>query len=747
LAAYAHQDLPFEKLVEELTPTRDLSRNPLFQASFNLQNVPGASLTLDGIAVSHVPLDSQTAKFDLTLSVYESPAGLLASWNYATDLFDRATIARMARHFQGLLETIVDEPEQHIGQLPLLTEAERHQCLVAWNDTAGDYPRERCVHQLFEAQAARTPEAVAVVCEDRHLTYAQLNASANQLAHKLITLGVGPEVLVGICLERSLDMIVGLLGILKAGGAYVPLDPSYPSGRLAFMLRDTHAPVLVTQQALLAQLPPFAGQLLCLDRDATLIAAEPDTEPPCWARAENLAYVIYTSGSTGTPKGVAISHRAVVNLLISMARKPGLSQDDVLVAVTTLSFDIAVLELQLPLTVGATVVIAPRASAVDGHALSVLMEHHRATVLQATPATWRLLLETGWSGSFLCKALVGGEAMTQDLAERLTATGVELWNMYGPTETTVWSTCANMTDASKATTIGRPIANTHVWIMDARKGLCPVGVPGELFIGGAGVALGYWNRPNLTAERFVPNPFSTVPGERMYRTGDRARYLPDGSIEFLGRLDDQVKIRGFRIELGEIEAALGEHASLREAVVLAWEDPPGDKRLVAYVVPADPAEVDVEWLRPFLQTRLPDYMQPATYVVLEQLPLTPAGKLDRRALPAPQHGRDTAAHSFVAPRGALEEAIAEIWREVLRVEQVGVHDNFFAVGGHSLLATQVVARLSRLMQIELPLRRMFEAPTIAEFAVDLVRVDRGSAETALERILREVEALTDEETA
>jgi hypothetical protein len=283
--------------------------------------------------------------------------------------------------------------------------------------------------------------------------------------------------------------------------------------------------------------------------------------------------------------------------------------------------------------------------------------------------------------------------------------------------------------------------------MDARKGLCPVGVPGELFIGGAGVALGYWNRPNLTAERFVPNPFSTVPGERMYRTGDRARYLPDGSIEFLGRIDDLVKIRGFRIELGEIEAALGEHASLREAVVLAWEDPPGDKRLVAYVVPADPAEVDVEWLRPFLQTRLPDYMQPATYVVLEQLPLTPAGKLDRRALPAPQHGRDTAAHSFVAPRGALEEAIAEIWREVLRVEQVGVHDNFFAVGGHSLLATQVVARLSRLMQIELPLRRMFEAPTIAEFAVDLVRVDRGSAETALERILREVEALTDEETA
>ncbi len=746
LAAYAHQDLPFERLVEELTPTRDLSRNPLFQASFNLQHVPGASLVLDGVTVGHVPLDSQAAKFDLTLSVYESPAGLHASWNYATDLFDAATITRMARHFQRLLETIVADPEQRIGQIPLLTKAERHQLLVEWNDTAGDYPRDRCVHQLFEAQAARTPEAVAVVCQDRHLTYAELNARANQLAHHLIVLGVGPGVLVGLCLDRSLEMVVGVLGILKAGAAYVPLDPSYPAARLAFMLTETSAPVLVTQQALLPHLPHYAGRRLCLDGDAPSIAAQPDTDPPCRTTAEGLAYVIYTSGSTGTPKGVVIPHRAVVNFLVSMARQPGLVPGDVLVAVTTLSFDIAVLELQLPLTLGATVVIATRDCAMNGHALSALLQHHRATALQATPATWRVLLETGWRRTALSKALVGGEAMTRDLAEQLSANDVELWNMYGPTETTVWSTCARITDPSEVITIGKPIANTRVWIVDAHNSPCPIGVHGELLVGGDGVALGYWNRPALTAERFVPSPFSAVPGERVYRTGDRARYLPDGRIEFLGRLDHQVKIRGFRIELGEIESVLDEHPAVRQAVVLAREDSPGDTRLVAYVVPTGPAAVDIEMLRIFLRERLPEYMRPAAYVVLEQLPLTPAGKLDRKGLMVPQYGRG-ASDSFVAPRDAFEEVIAEIWREVLRVERIGVHDNFFELGGHSLLATQVVARLSRLMQIELPLRRMFEAPTIAELAVDLVRLDRGSAETTLERILREVEALADEETA
>jgi amino acid adenylation domain-containing protein len=747
LGAYTHQDLPFEKLVEELAPTRDLSRQPLFQVLFVLQNTPGAPLGLDGVAVQRLPRESQTTKFDLTLSVRETAAGLHLRWEYASELFEAATIARMAGQFQVLLEGIVAEPDQAIGQLPLLTAAERQQQLVAWNTTGAEYPRERCVHQLVEAQAARTPDAVAVVGDDQQLTYVGLNARANQVAHRLIALGVGPEVRVGICLERSVDLLVGLLGILKAGGAYVPLDPSYPTARLAFMLADTAALVLVTQSALLAQLPPFAGPSLCLDRDAPTIAAQPDVDPPCRATARNLAYVIYTSGSTGTPKGVAIPHRAVVNLLISMARKPGLSADDVLVAVTTLSFDIAVLELYLPLTLGATVVIATRACAVNGHALSALLEQHRATALQATPATWRLLLDAGWSGTISFKALVGGEAMDHHLAERLTATGVELWNMYGPTETTVWSTCAHITDASEAITIGKPIANTRVWILDARRGLCPIGVPGELFVGGDGVAVGYWNRPALTAERFVPNPFSTVPGERMYRTGDRARYLPDGNIELLGRFDDQVKLRGFRIELGEIETVLSEHATVRQAVVLAREETPGDTRLVAYVVPVDPAWARIDELRGYLRERLPEYMRPVAYVRLERLPLTPNGKIDRRALPAPQFDRDEAGGTSVPPRDVLEAIIAEVWCEVLGVEHVGVHDNFFDVGGHSLLAAKVVARLSRLLQIELPLRRMFEAPTIAELAADVVSIGEGTDETALGRILREVEALSDDQAA
>jgi amino acid adenylation domain-containing protein len=746
LSAYAHSDIPFEKLVEELAPIRDMTRQPLFQVLFTLQNTPTAPLVLDDLEVRHLPRETRATKFDLTLSIREASGGLRLRWEYARDLFDAPTIVRLAGHLQVLIEAILTDPDQRIDALPILTEPERHQLLVMWNDTAADYPRERCVHQLFEAQVTRTADAAAVIFEGQQLTYAALNARANQVAHQLQALGAGSGTVVGLCVDRSLDLIVGLLGILKAGAAYVPLDPGYPAARIAFMLTDTRAHVLVTQHALLAQLPPFSGDVLCLDRDAAVIGSQPESNPPGGASAESLAYVIYTSGSTGAPKGVAIAHRAVVNLLTSMARVPGLGPEDVLVAVTTLSFDIAVLELQLPLTVGATVVIATRACAADGNALGALLEQQRATVLQATPATWRLLLEGGWIGASLRKALVGGEAMSPDLAARLLATGVEVWNMYGPTETTVWSTSAHITDASRAMTIGYPIANTRVRIMDTRGALCPIGVPGELCIGGDGVAVGYWNRPDLTTERFVPDPFSAVPGARMYRTGDRARYRADGSIEFVGRLDNQVKIRGFRIEPGEVETVLGGHASVRQAVVLCRQDSPGDQRLVAYVVPADDAGIDVESLRRFLRTRLPDYMQPAAYVVLEQLPLTPAGKLDRKALLAPQYGR-AASDSFVEPRDVLEELIAQVWREVLRIERIGVHDNFFESGGHSLLATQVVARLSRLLRVELPLKKMFEAPTIADLAVALLHLDRGSTESTLDRILREVEALPDEEPA
>ena len=741
-ADLAHQDLPFERLVEDLHPNRRVGETPLFNTM---------CMRLDRSSRVARPrwrqdlddFDRGTAAVDLILALNEIDDGAQRmTLRFNNAIFERATIARWMSQLERLMEGVVADPDRRLMEIPLLTEAEQHQLSVAWNDTAADYPSERCVHQLFEAQVTRTPRAVAAVCGDRQLTYAELNARANQLAHHLIALGVGAGTLVGLCLDRSLEMIVGVLGVLKAGAAYVPLDPSYPPSLIRFMLEDTGAPVLVTQQTLLSQLPPIAGHQVCLDADAAVIASQPQTDLPPRTTAERFAYIIYTSGSTGTPKGVVIPHRAVVNLLVSMARTPGLAAGDVLVAVTTLSFDIAVLELHLPLAVGATVVIAPRDCARDGHALAALLERSRATVLQGTPATWRLLLDAGWRRTVLSKALVGGEPMTRDLATRLIESGVELWNLYGPTETTVYSTFARITDPSEVMTIGRPIANTRVWIVDAHGRICPVGVAGELLLGGDGLALGYWNRPDLTAERFVPNPFSTIPGERVYRTGDRARYLADGRIEFLGRLDDQVKIRGFRIEPGEIESVLQKHSAVRQAVVLPREDSPGDTRLVAYVVPADPERPNVEALRTLMRERLPEYMRPSAYVVLDRLPLTPAGKLDRKSLKAPEYDR-RASDSYVAPRNGLEEVIADIWREVLGVERIGVHDNFFESGGHSLLATQVVARLSRLLRVELPVRRMFESPTIAELARTLMNLDGELTESTLERILLEMEALPD----
>ena len=744
-ADLAHQDLPFERLVEDLHPDRRVGETPLFNTMCMLLDRstrvarPGWRQDLDDF-------DRGTSPVDLSLALSETDDGHRMTLRFNSAIFERSTIARLMSQLECLIEGVVADPDRRFSEIPLLTEGEHHQLSVVWNDTSADCPRERCVHQLFERQVACTPRAVAVICAERQLTYAELNARANQLAHHLIALGTGPGALVGLYLERSLDLIVGVLGVLKAGAAYVPLDPSYPRARLEFMLEDTGAHVLVTQQLLLSELPPFAGDHVCLDGDAPVIASQPDTDPPSRTTAEGVAYVIYTSGSTGTPKGVVIPHRAVVNLLVSMAHMPGVGPGDVVLAVTTLSFDIAVVELQLPLTVGATVVIATRECTMDGHALGELMKRRRATVLQATPATWRLLLEAGWRRTVLSKALVGGEAMTRNLAEQLIDSGVELWNMYGPTETTVYSTAARITDPSQVMTIGRPIANTRVWIVDAHNRICPVGVHGELLIGGDGVACGYWNRPDLTAERFVPNPFSMIPGERVYRTGDRARYLPDGRIEFLGRLDHQVKIRGFRIELGEIESVLGRHPSVRQAVVLAREDSQGDPRLVAYVVPIDSTGIDTDELGAFLRARLPQYMCPTAYIALETLPLTPAGKLDRGALLASEYARK-ASKSFVAPRDAFEDVIAEVWRDVLRIERIGVHDNFFELGGHSLLAAQVVARLSRLVRVEVPLRRMFDSPTVAELAMDLVQLNGGSAEKTLEQILQDVEALPDEETA
>ena len=639
----------------------------------------------------------------------------------------------MTSHFQSLREGIVTNPNQALSEIPLLTDAEKHQLLVEWNDTRIDYPSDKCIHELFEAQVAKTPDAIAVVFADQQLTYRELNSRANQLAHYLRKLGVGPETLVGICMERSMEMIVGLLGILKAGGAYVPLDPTYPKERLAFMLEDSRAPFLLTQARLGELRPAFGGTPITLDQDCQDIAQESTANVGPVQSPETLAYVIYTSGSTGKPKGVMIQHGSVVNFLASMARQPGLCETDTLLAVTNLSFDMTGLDIYLPLTVGARIVLARREDAADGLRLRNLLSDSGATVMQATPATWRMLLAVGWQGSRELKILCGGEALSEDLAKQLGQHCASLWNMYGPTETTVYSSselyCRHL--SGRTVPIGRPIANTQIYILNQQLQPVPIGVPGELHIGGDGLARGYLNRPELTAEKFIANPFAADTTSRVYKTGDLARYLPGGNIEFLGRMDHQVKIRGYRIELGEIEAVLAQHRSIKESVVIARDDSLGSQRLVAYVV-ADAASVpSANELRGFLQQTLPEYMVPAAFEFLDSLPLTPNGKLDRRALPAPGKGRPKLDETYSPPQTPVEELLAHIWAEVLTLDQVGIHDNFFALGGDSLRAIQIIARLRNVLNKELFLSDIFSNGTIAELADSLTqRTDKATALTA-----------------
>ncbi|HEX5851854.1 MAG TPA: amino acid adenylation domain-containing protein [Solirubrobacteraceae bacterium] len=600
----------------------------------------------------------------------------------------------------------------HQEDEPVLTEAERHRLLVDFNDTAAPYPRE-CVHELIAAQAGTAPEAVALDFGDERITYAELEERASQLAHHLVELGVGPDVLVGICTVRSLEMVVGLLGILKAGGAYVPVDPTYPADRQEYMLSDSQAPVIVTQEALRTSLPPGSAQVVCLDSDWDTIARHPTVPPDVAADPEQLAYVIYTSGSTGKPKGVQISHRALVNFITTMRQRPGLTAQDVLVAVTTLSFDIAGLELYLPLTTGARIVLSPAETSEDPRALAALLERTRASIMQATPTTWRMLIDGGWTGRPGMKALCGGEALPVALADRLVATGLELWNMYGPTETTIWSTCARIETQGEVLTIGRPIANTTLYILDASMAPVPVGVAGELWIGGDGLARGYRGRPDLTDERFVAHPFEQAPGARIYRTGDLARYRGDGTVEFLGRLDHQVKVRGFRIELGEIETTLARHPEIVEAIVVA-RGSGAEAELAAYVT-ARQDSVPAHELREYLGQTLPDYMVPSTVTTLEAFPLTPNGKVDRKALPEPVRER-SGAHELVAPRTALESKLAAIWERELDIHPIGVTDDFFDLGVTSIVAATLFAAIEHDLGDSLPLGAIFRAPTIETLA-------------------------------
>ncbi len=715
LDAFAHQDLPFEKLVDELRPERSLSHAPLFQVMFNLQNQPAGALETAGLSLVPVEIERSQAQLELSLILTETPDGFAGQVEYNTDLFDRSTIERFVGHLATLLAAAAADPGRKIEDLPLLTEGERRQLLEDWNATAVDHPRGVLIHELFEAQAAQSPERPAVSCGGEVLTYRDLDERSNRLANHLRRLGVGPEVLVGLCVERSAEMVVGLLGILKAGGAYVPLDPSHPAERRSLVLEDAGVALLIT--------------------DDFEISAESTERPARWTDDESLAYVIYTSGSTGRPKGVQLPHRAVVNFLRAMAVRPGFGPDDVIPALTTLTFDIAGLEIWLPLMVGGRIEVMTREEASDGRLLAERISAAGATVVQATPATWRMLLDAGWEGGL--KALCGGEALPRELADALLARGVELWNVYGPTETAVWSSVGEVTPEGPVW-IGAPIDNTRFYVVDPSCQPTPLGVPGELWIAGDGVARGYLGRPDLTAEKFIADPFSQEPGGRLYRTGDLVRYRENGALEMLGRIDHQVKVRGFRIELGEIEAALGRHPAIAQAVAVARGEA-SDKRLIAYLVGREDYCRASGDLRTFLQTSLPDYMVPGVFVVLDVLPLTPSGKVDRKALPEPTAAA-TASH--VAPRGPVEELLAGIWAEVLRVERVGAADNFFELGGHSLLATQVVSRIRAALGVELPLQRLFEAPTVAGLAraVEAARrEEEGSALPPLVRVPRDGE--------
>jgi amino acid adenylation domain-containing protein len=717
LQAYEHQDVPFEQVVEALQPQRSLSHSPLFQVMFVLQNVPMTEFELPGVTLTQLDGDSTIAKFDLTLSMSETDRGLVGEWEYNTDLFDGSTIERMTAHFQNLLSAIVANPAVTVGELALLSAAERHQLLVEWNDTAFEYPTDKCIHQLFESQVERTPDAVAVVFENQQLTYRELNQQANQLAHYLQTLGVRPEVLVGICVERSLEMVVGLLGILKAGGAYVPLDPHYPQERLSYMLEDAQVSVILTQQHLLEKLQQHQTQLVYLDTDWRLISQLNQDHPLTAIQTTNLAYVIYTSGSTGQPKGVMVAHQGLLNLVFWHQQTFKITSLDKATQLAGTGFDAAVWELWPYLTAGASIyLVKPELLTSPINLRDWLISQKITMSFVPTPVAQELLsLEWATESIALRYILTGGDKLHQYPSVSIP---FQVVNNYGPTENTVVTTSGLVVAQEQnqiSPTIGQPIANTQVYILDQQLQPVPVGVPGELHIGGAGLARGYLNRPELTQEKFIPNPFKETQGSRLYKTGDLARYLPDGNIEYLGRIDNQVKIRGFRIELGEVEAVLTQHPVVRETVVIARENSAGDKQLVAYLVPhQEPAPTNSD-LRHFLKAQLPDYMMPSAFVVLEALPLTPNGKVDRRALPQPEL-RPELEPTFVAPQTPTEELVASIWEKVLRVSQVGINDNFFELGGHSLLATQLLLQVNDACRVELPLSKLFEAPTVASLS-------------------------------
>jgi amino acid adenylation domain-containing protein len=712
LSAFSNSDLPFEAMIKHLKFERDPSRNPVFQVL--LQVLSGTAQKIGGLDIRPFHFDLKFAQFDLSLHLYgDAGGGYLGRFEYCSDLFEAQTIRRMGRHFETLLEAVAREPDRSISIPPMLTDAERQQLLVDWNNTAVAYPTKgRCLHQLFEEQAGRTPDEVAAVFERTALTYGELNCRANQLAHHLRRKGVGPDVLVALFAERSLEMLVGIFGILKAGGAYVPIDPAYPKERIACILEDSKARSVLTQESLVAELASFAVPSLCLDADWAEIAGESRENPVTQVKSEHLAYVLFTSGSTGRPKGVALEHRSAATF-VQWAKQVFTPEELASVLFSTsVCFDLSVFEMFVTLSAGGKIILARNAL----H-LPDLPEKAEVTLLNTVPSAIAELLRMDAVPASVKTVNLAGEALSDAFVEQIYAnTNCEkVYNLYGPTETTTYSTYTLVRRGSPVT-IGRPIAGTQCYILDSHRGLVPIGEPGELYIAGDGLARGYFGQPEMTNERFVSNPFSGAPEARMYRTGDLCRWLADGNIQYLGRMDHQVKLRGFRIELGEIETVVARHPAVREVAVIAREDTPGDKRLAAYLVPENPPTDFIGQLRALVRSTMPEYMVPAYFVTLEKMPRTPNGKLDRKALPAPSEGDGAPRSGAVAPRTPTEEMVATAFRSVLGHNNVGVLDNFFDLGGHSLMAARLMSTLRAASGAELSLRDLFTRPTVAGLA-------------------------------
>ena len=722
LRAYARQDIPFEKLVEELQPERSLSHSPIFQVLFALQNAPMQALQLPGVDLERSPIHTGTSIFDMSWFAIEIPEGMLLRVEYCIDLFDEASIRRTLRHFQKLLEEAVSHPSHRISQLALLTEPERVKVLEEFNATETEFP-SRCVHALVEQVAARVPDATSLVCGRERTTYRELNERANQIAHHLMGQGAGPGVLVGVFMERTSGLIAALLGVLKSGAAYVPLDPSYPRDRLQAILQDAKAPLVLTQESLIGELPETQARILALDSMRAELAKEPKGNPASKASPADLAYVLFTSGSTGRPKGVAIEHHSAATLIqwahtvFTPAELAGTLFS------TSVCFDLSIFEMFVPLSLGGRLIIVQNALFLPGAEAK-----NEVTLINTVPSAMAELVRMKAVPESVLTVNLAGEALALALVNEIyAATSIQkLYNLYGPTEDTTYSTYT-LTRPDARVTIGRPMPNSQAYVLDPQRNPAPIGIPGELYLAGDGLARGYYGRADLTAERFVANPFATRANSRMYKTGDLCRWRSDGELEYLGRMDHQIKLRGFRIELGEIEAVLAKHPSVQQCLAMAREDAPGDQRLVAYVVPASGAAVEDEELRAHLKRSLPDFMLPSTFVELQQFPLTPNGKIDRKALPAPKY-KDS--EEYTAPRSPIEEVVAGIWAEVLRLPQVGIHNDLFALGGHSLLATQVISRVRQACKTEIPLRALFEAPTVAGLAGLIAKASRGEQNLA-----------------